>query len=128
MSSLPAYVGAITIAGITGILTATCAALYRGSRDSGASRSAAATTAAGAAILFGVWAVASADFAHHGGYHTQLGKQPPWLPIEANSAGKTSASRSFHAVRFLRGRTQLLDMRVMRWGDLAWKMESDPGR
>jgi hypothetical protein len=84
--SLPAYVGAITIAGITGILTATCAVLYRGSRDSGATRSAAATTAAGAAILFGVWAVASAVFAHHGGYQTQLGKQPPWLPIEAMGA------------------------------------------
>jgi hypothetical protein len=86
MSSLPAYVGAITIAGTTGILTAACAALYRGSRESGASRRAAATTAAGAAILFGVWAVASALFAHHGGYQTQLGKQPPWLPIEAMGA------------------------------------------
>jgi hypothetical protein len=86
MSSLPAYVGAISIAGTTGILTAACAALYRGSRESGASRRAAATTAAGAAILFGAWAVASALFAHHGGYHTQLGKQPPWLPIEAVGA------------------------------------------
>lgn len=86
MSSLPAYVGAITIAGTTGILTAACAALYRGSRESGASRRAAVTTAAGAAILFGVWAFASALFAHHGGYQTQLGKQPPWLPIEAMGA------------------------------------------
>ncbi len=86
MSNLPAYVGAITIAGTAGILTAACAALYRGSRDSGASRRTAATTAAGAAILFGAWAVASALFAHHGGYQTQLGKQPPWLPIEAMGA------------------------------------------
>jgi hypothetical protein len=86
MSSLPAYVGAITVAGTAGILTATCAVLYRGSRGSGASRRAAATTAAAAAILFGVWAGASAVFAHHGGYHTQLGKQPPWLPIEAMGA------------------------------------------
>ena len=86
MSSLPAYVGAISIAGTTGILTAACAALYRGSRDSGASRRAASTTTAGAAILFGAWAVASALFAHHGGYQTQLGKQPPWLPIEAVGA------------------------------------------
>jgi hypothetical protein len=36
--------------------------------------------------LFGAWAVASAVFAHHGGYHTQVGKQPPWLPIEAMGA------------------------------------------
>jgi hypothetical protein len=86
MSNLPAYVGVITIAGVAGVLTATCAVLYHGSRDSGASRSTAATTTAGAAILFGVWAVASGLFAHHGGYHTQLGKQPPWLPIEAIAA------------------------------------------
>jgi hypothetical protein len=86
MSSLPAYVGAITLAGTAGILIAACAALYRGSSDSGASRSTAATIMAGAAILFGVWAVASAVVAHHGGYHTQLGKQPPWLPIEAITA------------------------------------------
>jgi hypothetical protein len=86
MSSLPAYVGAITLAGTAGILIAACVALYRGSRDSGASRSTAATIMAGAAILFGVWAVASAVVAHHGGYHTQLGKQPPWLPIEAITA------------------------------------------
>jgi len=86
MSTLPAYVGAITIAGTTGILTATCAALYRGSRDSGTSRRAAATMAGSAAIVFAVWAGASALFAHHGGYQTQLGKQPPWLPIEAMGA------------------------------------------
>lgn len=86
MSSLPAYVGAITVAGTAGILTAACAALYRGARDSDASRKAAATTAAAAAILFGVWAVASAIFAHRGGYHTQLGKAPPWLPVEAITA------------------------------------------
>jgi hypothetical protein len=86
MSSLPAYVGAITVAGTAGILTATGAALYRGTRESGAGRSAAATTAALAAILFAGWAVASAVFAGHGGYHTRLGKQPPWLPIEAVGA------------------------------------------
>jgi hypothetical protein len=86
MSTLPAYVGAITIAGTTGILTATCAALYRGSRDSGTSRGAAARVAGGAAIVFGVWAGASALVADHGGYRTQLGKQPPWLPIEAMGA------------------------------------------
>jgi hypothetical protein len=86
MSNVPAYVSAITVAGTAGILTATCAVLYRGSRGNGASRRAAATTAAGAAILFGAWAISNAVFAHHGGYHTQLGKQPPWLPIEAIAA------------------------------------------
>lgn len=86
MSPLPAYLGAITIAGTTGILAATSAALYRGSRDAGATRRVATTTAAAAATLFGAWAVASALFAHHGGYRTQLGKQPPWLPIEAIGA------------------------------------------
>lgn len=86
MSLLPACVGAITIAGTTGILAATSAALYRGSRDTGATRRAATTIAAAAATLFGAWAVASALVAHHGGYRTQLGKQPPWLPIEAIGA------------------------------------------
>jgi hypothetical protein len=86
MSPLPTYVGTITIVGIAGILAATSAALYRGRRDTGAGRRAAAATAAASAVLFGAWAVASALIAHHGGYRTQLGKQPPWLPIEATVA------------------------------------------
>ena len=86
MSGLPAYFGAITITGITGILAATCVALYRGSRATGSTRRAATTTAATAATLFGAWTVAGALVAHRGGYHGQLGKQPPWLPIEAMAA------------------------------------------
>jgi len=86
MSPLPACVDAITIAGTTGILATTSAALYRGSRDSGATRRVATTTGAAAATLFGVWAVASARVAHQGGYRTHLGEQPPWLPIEAVGA------------------------------------------
>jgi hypothetical protein len=46
----------------------------------------AAAVAAASAILFGTWVAASALVAHHGGYRTQLGKQPPWLPIEAAAA------------------------------------------
>lgn len=83
MSNLPGYVGAITIVGTGAMLAATSAVLYKGSRESGASPVASTTTAAAAAALFAVWGVASAIFAYHGGYHTQLGKQPPWLPIEA---------------------------------------------
>jgi hypothetical protein len=86
MTSLPVYVGAITVAGTAGILTATCAVLYLGGRGSGASRPAAATATAAAATLFGAWAVASAVFAHHGGYRPQLAKQPPWLPLETVAA------------------------------------------
>jgi hypothetical protein len=86
MSPLPACVGAITVAGTTGILAATAAALYRGSRDGGATRRGATTTAAAALTLFGAWTVTSALVAHRGGYRTQLGKQPPWLPIEAIGA------------------------------------------
>ena len=86
MSPLPPYVGAITLVGIAGILVATSAALYRGSRDTGAGRRAATATTASSAVLFGAWAVTSALIAHHGGYRTQLGKQPPWLPIEAMAA------------------------------------------
>lgn len=112
MSSLPAYVGAITVAGVTGILAAASAALYRGSRDSGADRRAATRTAAGAAIVLGAWGAASALVADHGGYHGQLGKQPPWLPIEAAGAvvallllaripSVSRALSSTHAVRLL---------------------------
>lgn len=86
VSDLPAYVSVITVVGIAGILTSTCMALYLGSRTAGTRRSPAARTAAAAAILFGLWTTANALFAEHGGYHAQLGKQPPWLPLEAAAA------------------------------------------
>lgn len=86
MSDIPAYIGAITVVGTAGILTATCAALYAGVRASGAGRKAATKSTAVAAILLGVWAAVNTAVAREGGYHTQLGKQPPWLPIEAVTA------------------------------------------
>ena len=94
MSPLTGCVAAITWAGTTGILAATFAALYRGSRDTGATRRVATTTAAAAATFFGAWAVASALFAHFGGYRTQLGKQPPAWPGMLRRTGVQAAKPS----------------------------------
>ena len=81
-TNVPVYVGAIAVVGTAGILGATSAALYRGSQDSGASRKTSTTVAVASAVFFAIWAVASSLFAEHGGYHTQFGKQPPWLAIQ----------------------------------------------
>jgi hypothetical protein len=77
----PGYLWALTIAGIVAIPAATCIVLYGGALRAGLGRSRAALLAGGAAVVFGGWFTASAVIAAHGGYHAQLGRQVPWLPI-----------------------------------------------
>ena len=77
----PGYLWAITIAGITAIPAATCVVLYGGAVRAGRSRHRAALLAGGAAAVLGGWFTASAVIADHGGYHTRLGHQVPWLPV-----------------------------------------------
>lgn len=77
----PGYLWAITIAGITAILALTCVVLYGGAVRAGLGRRSAALVAGGAALMLGGWFTASAVIADHGGYHTRLGHQVPWLPI-----------------------------------------------
>jgi len=77
----PAYLWAIAIAGTAAIAVTTCIALYRGARLARLGRKRAALLGGGAAVLLGGWLTASAVIAGHGWYHTQLGRQVPWLPI-----------------------------------------------
>src|ERR1700751_3442050 len=77
----PDYVWALTITGIVAIPAATCFVLYGGALRAGLGRARAALLAGGAAVVLGGWFTASAVIAAHGGYHAQLGRQLPWLPI-----------------------------------------------
>jgi hypothetical protein len=77
----PAYLWAITIAGIIAITAATCIVLYAGAMRAGLGRTRAALLAGGAAVVLAGWFTASAVIAGHGWYHTQLGHQVPWLPV-----------------------------------------------
>jgi hypothetical protein len=77
----PAYLWAITIAGIVAIPAATCLVLYGGAERAGLGRGRAALLAGGAALVLGAWFTASAVIAGHGWYHTRLGHQVPWLLV-----------------------------------------------
>jgi hypothetical protein len=77
----PGYLWALTLAGVIGIPALTCVVLYLGAERAGIGRGRAALLAGVAAVVLGGWFAASAAIAAAGSYHTQLGKQPPWLPI-----------------------------------------------
>ncbi|MGH3402530.1 MAG: hypothetical protein ACRDRJ_08490 [Streptosporangiaceae bacterium] len=79
----PAYLWAITIAGIVAIPAATCVVLYGRGVRAGLGRRRAALLAGGAAAVLGGWFTASAVIAGHGWYHTRLGHGVPWLPVAA---------------------------------------------
>jgi hypothetical protein len=77
----PAYLWALTIAGVIAILAATCVVLYGGAVRAGLGRRRAALLAGGAAVVLGGWFTASAVIAGHGWYHTRLGHGVPWMPV-----------------------------------------------
>ena len=77
----PAYLWAITIAGVIAIPAVTCAVLYAGAVRAGLGRRRAALLAGCAAAVLGGWFTASAVIAGHGWYHARLGHQVPWLPV-----------------------------------------------
>jgi len=77
----PGYVWALTLAGTTAILALTCVVLYGGAERAGLGRGRAALLAGASAVVFGGWFAASTAIAAAGSYHTQLGKQLPWLAI-----------------------------------------------
>jgi len=74
----PAYLWAITIAGVAAIAATTCIVLYGGAERAGLGRRRAALLAGAAAIVLGGWLTATAVIAGHGWYHTL-----PWLPVAA---------------------------------------------
>jgi hypothetical protein len=81
MNDLPGYLGLITITAVAAIAAATCVVLYLGAIHAGLNRRQAMQLAAGAAVVLGGWYTTSAVIAAHGGYHTRLGEQVPWLPV-----------------------------------------------
>jgi hypothetical protein len=81
MNDLPGYLGLITIVEVVAIAAATCVVLYLGAIHAHLGRRQAVRLAVGAAVVFGAWYTISAVIAAHGGYHTQLGRQVPWLPV-----------------------------------------------
>ncbi|HEX3785352.1 MAG TPA: hypothetical protein VHX38_37350 [Pseudonocardiaceae bacterium] len=83
MYSSPSYLWVITLIGMVGIPALTCLALYRGTVRADLGRRRAALVGVASVVLLGGWFTASGVIAGHGGYHTKLGQQPPWLPIAA---------------------------------------------
>src|ERR1700679_2085092 len=77
----PAYLWALTIAGVIAILAVTCVVLYGGAVRAGLGRHRAGLVAGGAAVVLGGWFTASAVIADHGWYHTALGHGVPWMPV-----------------------------------------------
>jgi len=96
----PAYLWAIPIAGVIGILATTCYLLYRGAQRAGLGTRRAALGAGMAAILFGGWFAASAVIAGHGWYHTKIGHGVPWLPVAV--AGFLAALFALFRIPFVR--------------------------
>ena len=81
MSELPAYLWAITFAGILAVAAATCVVLYLGAVSAGLGRRTVVLLTTGAALVIGGWYLASGIIAAHGGYVAHLGRQVPWMPV-----------------------------------------------
>jgi hypothetical protein len=81
MSPLPPYLWVITVAGVVGVLAATCVVLYGGARRAGSGRRRSRAIVLGAAVVLGLWLVASTIIAGAHGYQARLGHQIPWMPI-----------------------------------------------
>src|SRR5580698_2642767 len=95
----PAYLWALTIAGVIAILAATCVVLYYGAERAGLGRRRAALLAGGAAVVLAGWFTASAVIAGHGWYHARLGHGVPWMPVAvAGFFGTLLALRRIPAV------------------------------
>lgn len=77
----PGYLWVLSFAGTIGIPAMTCVVLYLGAERAGLGRSRAALLAGAAAVVLGGWFAAATAIAGAGWFHTQLGKQPPWLGI-----------------------------------------------
>ena len=76
----PAYVWALTIAGVVAIPAAACVVLYGGAVRAGVGARQAALLAGGTGVVLGGWFSASAVIAGHGWYHGTL-SHGPRLPV-----------------------------------------------
>src|SRR5215218_760422 len=81
MYDLPAYVWALVLTTVIGILAATSLVLYLGAIAAGLSRRTGITVAATAYALLGGWLVASGLLAWAGAYVAESGRTGPWLAL-----------------------------------------------
>jgi hypothetical protein len=86
MSSQPAYIWALVLAGVLGIPAVAAVGLYGGGRATGRSRGAAWAVAGGFAAVWAVWIGASAVLADRGAYAQAPGVNRPWIGLAAGGA------------------------------------------
>ena len=86
MSSQPAYVWAMVLAGVLGIPAVATVGLYRGARSSGRSSGTAWAAAGGFAAVWTAWIGASSVLADHSAYAQTPGVNRPWVGLAAGGA------------------------------------------
>ncbi len=81
MYDAPAYIWALTLAGVAAVPLATSAAIHHGAQRVGLLGRRAALVGVTSFVLLGGWFIASGVVAGHGGYRARLGHGIPWLPV-----------------------------------------------
>jgi hypothetical protein len=81
MGTLPMYVWALVLVGLTGTTATICVMLFRGALTAGVSRGSASRVAGGFAILWGAWVLASTLLAATHVYRFEPTRPVPLLPI-----------------------------------------------
>jgi hypothetical protein len=81
MSTLPMYVWALVLVGLTATTSTICVMLFRGAITAGLSRGSATRVAGGFALFWGAWVLASVFLAAADVYRFEPTRPIPWLPI-----------------------------------------------
>jgi hypothetical protein len=81
MGTLPIYVWALVLVGLTATTSTICVMLFRGALTAGFSRGSATRVAGGFALLWGAWVLASDFLAAADVYRFEPTRPIPWLPI-----------------------------------------------
>ena len=81
MGTLPMYVWALVLVGLTGTTATICVMLFGGALTAGLRRGSASRVAGGFAILWGAWVLASVLLAAVEVYRFEPTRPIPWLPI-----------------------------------------------
>jgi hypothetical protein len=81
MGTLPMYVWALVLTGLTATTSTICVMLFRGALTAGFSRSSATRVVGGFALLWGAWVLASVFLAAADVYRFEPTRPIPWLPI-----------------------------------------------
>jgi hypothetical protein len=81
MGTLPMYVSALVLGGLTATTSTICAMLFHGALTAGFTRGSATRIAGGFALLWGAWVFASVFLAGADAYRFEPTRPIPWLPI-----------------------------------------------